>query len=617
MDSLITLSVRQDDAGSAASTTLSLAVGTPVELGRLDASAPEAERLFAPSPCGVGLRLPIAPSIMTDVSRRQLRIEPLAGARVRLSNLSGSVVVSCIGYPPIGPGVTIEQPLPLELRIANVSVSLAMAGDSAAADETEMLQPLERPTKENTASIFQRQSVASLLASMSPNAVDALVSWWQNVIAVLQSASNSNDFFHKAAQAVVRLVGLDVGAVFLYENGGWRPAALDTASPRTARPSTGVLRRVLDEKRTFYSRVDPNAGALMSIAAIDTYVAAPILDRDDNVIGAVYGHRSRDLVGSTSAEITHLEALLVQTLASGVAAGLARLTQEQASLARKVQFEQFFSPELAAQLDAQPDLLVGRDAEVTVLFCDIRGFSRVSERLGPAQTMDWIGGVLSTLSDEVAATGGVLVDYIGDEMMAMWGAPSPQPDHAVLACRAARLMLDHTADIDARWQHTIGVPTRFGIGVNSTPARVGNTGSTRKFKYGPLGNGVNLASRVQGATKYLKVPAIVTGSTHRLLDDSFLTRRLCRVRVVNIVEPVDLFELDCGGEQTTRERFAHYEEALAAFDAGDFSTAAKILGNLLAAWPSDGPSLVLLSRSVDCMIREPKDFSPVWELPGK
>ena len=173
------------------------------------------------------------------------------------------------------------------------------------------------------------------------------------------------------------------------------------------------------------------------------------------------------------------------------------------------------------------------------------------------------------------------------------------------------------AEIDARWEKTVGGPTSFGIGINSSRARVGNTGSTRKFKYGPLGNGVNLASRVQGATKYLKVPALVTGFTRSLLDDSFRARRLCRVRVVNIAEPVDLHEIDCGADPAAGERYAQYEEALAAFEAGNFSTAAKALGNLLGAWPGDGPSLVLLSRSVDCMIREPQDFSPVWDLPGK
>jgi adenylate cyclase len=615
---LLRLTARERGGPSNGAATVSVPVGTTIELGRVDAAAKEPERMFAQVPIAGGVRLPIAPSNLSGVSRRQVQVEPLASGAVRITNLSSSIPLTCLGRPSIAPGLTVELPLPIDLQIGTVDVTLAVEGSAPPQAAASPYQPLETHVgKGDNVSALQKRTVSALLANVPPATIDSLVAWWQNVIAVLQSASNSNDFFQKAAQAVVRLVGLDVGGVFLVNDGAWRPAALETSGPRTARPSTTVLQRVLEAKQTFYSRVDQSADVFSSIASIDAYVAAPILNRDGNVIGAVYGHRSRELADAASAEITHLEALLVQTLASGVAAGLARMEHQEASLARKVQFEQFFSPELAAQLDAQPDLLAGRDADVTVLFCDIRGFSSVSERLGPTHTMDWIGGVLSTLSDQVAEAGGVLVDYIGDEMMAMWGAPSAQPDHAVRACRAAKLMLDHSAAIDARWQSTIGAPTLFGIGVNSAPARVGNTGSTRKFKYGPLGNGVNLASRVQGATKYLKVPAIVTGSTRRLLDDSFLTRRLCRVRVVNIVEPVDLYELDCGGQPITRERFAQYEEALAAFDAGSFSSAARTLGNLLGSWPGDGPSLVLLSRAVDCMIREPRDFSPVWELPGK
>jgi adenylate cyclase len=128
---------------------------------------------------------------------------------------------------------------------------------------------------------------------------------------------------------------------------------------------------------------------------------------------------------------------------------------------------------------------------------------------------------------------------------------------------------------------------------------------------------VNLGSRVQGATKYLKAPTVVTGATRRLLDDSFHLRRLCSVRVVNIVEPVELFELDCTGEPARRELFTGYEEALAAFDAGDFRRTTRILGNLLETFPGDGPALVLLSRAVGFMVNEPRDFSPVWQLPGK
>jgi adenylate cyclase len=128
---------------------------------------------------------------------------------------------------------------------------------------------------------------------------------------------------------------------------------------------------------------------------------------------------------------------------------------------------------------------------------------------------------------------------------------------------------------------------------------------------------VNLASRVQGTTKYLRVPAIVTGSTRRLVGDAFPARRLCSVRVVNIVEPVDLFELALEDGSERAGLFAAYEEALTAFDSGRFAAATKILGDLLAGAPADGPALVLLSRAVACMIDEPRDFSPVWTLPGK
>jgi hypothetical protein len=178
-------------------------------------------------------------------------------------------------------------------------------------------------------------------------------------------------------------------------------------------------------------------------------------------------------------------------------------------------------------------------------------------------------------------------------------------------------MFDSLPDIDSRWASVIGVPTRVSIGANSTTARVGNTGSTRKFKYGPLGNGVNIASRVRGATKYLRVDAIITGSTRRLLAPTHRVRRLCKVQVVNIAEPLDLFELDCGQYERTDELFPAFEEALAAFEQADFSRAARLLGGLLDAHPGDGPSLVLLSRAVDAMVNEPETFSPIWRLKEK
>jgi len=592
----------------------------PVELGRFDPTRPRADVLFEPVEGDDGVRIAIAEPRESEVSRRQVRIEPLGGDRVRVTNVSTSIPVRCFGRADIPPAASVDLPLPTSFQIGRVVVSVedaaAVSGAAEAAPAAAALRTLEQPTAFiDNVSASGGPGAAAVLSAVAAAGTQDVINWWRRVIGVLQSASSSDDFFHKAADAIVELIGLHLGAVFLREDDGWKPAAISSREESRARPSTSVLARVLAEKRTFWNRVDGDVDVLSSMAVLDAYVAAPILSPQGEVLGAVYGHREGHAAGSP--EISQLEALLVETLACGVATGLARLEQQKEALRQKVQFEQFFSPQLSERLEAEPDLLRGRDAEVTVLFCDLREFSAVSERLGPAQTMEWISGVLNPLSDEVVATGGVLVDYVGDELLAMWGAPGAEPDHAKLACRTAQRMVAAGAGIDEQWSKVIGGPTRFGIGINSCTARVGNTGSARKFKYGPLGNGVNLGSRVQGATKYLRVNSIITGATRRLLDDSFRVRKLCTVQVVNIAEPVDLFELDCGTAPERAELFTRFEEALAAFESREFSTAARLLGGILGSFPGDGPTLVLLSRAVTAMVDEPKDFTPVWRLPGK
>jgi adenylate cyclase len=349
---------------------------------------------------------------------------------------------------------------------------------------------------------------------------------------------------------------------------------------------------------------------------VKAVIAAPILDRRGEVIGVLYGDRRREGMGIAS-PVTKVDAMLVELIATGVAAGLARLQQEKAALTARIQFEQFFTAELARQLEAQPDLLEGREAEVTILFCDIRSFSRFSERLGPARTVAWISDVMAVLSDCVLAHRGVVVDYIGDELMAMWGAPEKQADHARLACTAALVMQEQLPKLNERWQSFLGEPMDLGIGINSGVARVGNTGSPRKFKYGPLGNTVNLASRVQGATKYLRSRLLITGSVHAQLTTEFDARELCTARVVNIAEPVDLYELVGRATPTWLELKMGYEEALKRFENKEFRQAARILGRLCMEYPNDGPSLFLLSRAVNCMVEDPADFDPVWVLAGK
>jgi adenylate cyclase len=300
---------------------------------------------------------------------------------------------------------------------------------------------------------------------------------------------------------------------------------------------------------------------------------------------------------------------------------MARLSAslEKKRLREKV-FEQHFTPELARELARNPDpmKMQARHTEVSVMFCDIRGFSAVSERLGPATTIDWLGGVMGEFSSIVIDLGGVLVDYTGDELLAMWGAPNEQPDHAELACRAALEIRRSLPALNEKWRDIVGAETEVGIGINSGGALVGNVGTHRKFKYGPLGTAVNLASRVQGATKYFKTSLLITGETAARVSGRYPTRRLCRVRVQNINGPVELHELEAPGTNEDWTRLARlYEEALAAFERGDFVSADAELAAFLTGAPGDGPALQLQKRLKEASKSPIADFDPVWTLPGK
>ena len=145
-----------------------------------------------------------------------------------------------------------------------------------------------------------------------------------------------------------------------------------------------------------------------------------------------------------------------------------------------------------------------------MLFCDIRGFSRISRKHGPTITLKWTNDVLSTLSDCVQKHAGRAGRLHRRRIDGDVGAPEAQPDHPERACLAA----PRDDRVDAGLERTMAGTSRradgVGIGINTGIARVGNTGSQRKFKYGPLGDTVNVASRVQGASKYFRSNLLIT-----------------------------------------------------------------------------------------------------------
>src|SRR5262249_53982655 len=157
-----------------------------------------------------------------------------------------------------------------------------------------------------------------------------------------------------------------------------------------------------------------------SLQNIDAVVASPIFGlQGDEVVGAVYGSR-KSRPRMKSGGIRPLEAQLVQLLAGAIGANLARATATKT----RVQFEQIFSPELVRELERDPNLLEGRNQEVTILMSDLRGFSRFSEKLGPLDTCRLIRDVMERLSNRIVEHSGVIVSYLGDGILAMWNAPA-------------------------------------------------------------------------------------------------------------------------------------------------------------------------------------------------
>jgi adenylate cyclase len=372
------------------------------------------------------------------------------------------------------------------------------------------------------------------------------------------------------------------------------------------------------KRRTTFSGPQQPMDHEVSLANVVEFVASPILNPDGEVIGAVYGDRHTN-TGGLRRPIEKMDAQLVEILACGIAGGLQRLQKEREAMERRVQFDAFVTPEVASMIEKDPEALSGRDADVTMLFCDIAGFSGISEKLSPTQTFDWINDVMASLSKCVKDHGGTIVDYVGDELIAMWGAPFPteHEHHAHAASRAAIAMIKSLPGIDAKWQSITQVPTQVGVGLNSGKVRVGNTGCQFKFKYGPLGSTVNIASRIQGATRFLRTPILITGATAELLNDEFPVRRLCKLRVKNIETPIDIFELPTDPRDDWGLRRSDYAVALTAWEQRNLQDAVNSLSQIVATYKDDVPALVMLGRAIEVWSHGHTHYDPVWTLPSK
>ena len=252
---------------------------------------------------------------------------------------------------------------------------------------------------------------------------------------------------------------------------------------------------------------------------------------------------------------------------------------------------QYVPPALAAAYSRDPQSmgLAGEEREVSVLFCDVVGFSAVSEQLEPRQLAAWLNGLFSLVSRIVVRHRGTIDKYIGDSVMAVWGAPAPSRTHAFDALAAALDIVAELEALDARYRREGLPPLRVGLGISTGPANVGPLGSEFRMDYTVVGDTVNVAQRLEEQTRKYPVPLIVSAETAAALPD-MLFRELDTVQVKGRARAVTMFEplgAAASAAPGLLERLALHREAMSASKRGDWTRARRLFARLRDEW---GPS---------------------------
>lgn len=278
-------------------------------------------------------------------------------------------------------------------------------------------------------------------------------------------------------------------------------------------------------------------------------------------------------------------------------------------------FGQYVPPALVEELARDPERsasMEGERREMTVLFCDIRGFTTLSEQLDAGALKDLLNRYFTPMTRILFEHRGTVDKYVGDMIMAFWNAPLDDPDHARHAVDAARAMLAETERLKPELA-ALGYPeVNIGIGLNTGEMNVGNMGSEYRRAYTVLGDAVNLGARLEGLTKFYGVSLII-GETTRSAQPDLVCRPLDRVQVKGKEEPVTLYE-PVGREEEvdapTRERLEQLERALAAYWSRDWETARADFEALAAAEPERAVYRLYLERMATV---DPADLPADWD----
>ncbi len=368
----------------------------------------------------------------------------------------------------------------------------------------------------------------------------------------LSSVLTPDEIMHRVMELVFQMDNVERGFVMLRDDkkGGFKPAVLlykdeaQKAQGRGVALSTTVTEKLMNDRvplLIYDVGTDERFSASQSlrISGIRSAMCAPLIYKD-RVFGIFYV----DCLSKTHA-FSQEELGIFSVIAAEAAISFdnARSHEELArGMVQRQALERYLAPAVVERVISNPDLqLGGENQTVTILFSDIRGFTRMSEHMEPHAVVELLNEYFSEMTDIIFESGGTLDKYLGDGIMVLYGSPIPMPDAPLRAAKAAMEMQRALAGLNADWESRGQQPLRMGVGVNTGPVTAGNIGSAKRMDFTVIGDAVNLSSRLCSNAAAGQI--LISESTYLQLNGKIPARRLQPIMVKNKEKPVELYEV--------------------------------------------------------------------------
>jgi len=290
------------------------------------------------------------------------------------------------------------------------------------------------------------------------------------------------------------------------------------------------------------------------------------------------------------------------------------LSEERERRRIKGAFTYYVSSSVVNEMLKHPEKLkLGGDRkELSILFSDIRGFTTIAEGMSPEELVHLLNEYLTVMTDIVFKYDGTLDKYMGDAIMAIYGAPLDLPDHASKACRSALEMMRELEKLNKKWLAEGKKPVDIGIGINTGPMMVGNMGSEQRFDFTVMGDSVNLGSRLEGANKNYKTNVIISEYTYEKVKGEFLCMELDSVRVQGKREPVKIYSLLGFNDlpKTQHQTAARFNRGITLYKAQQWDDAIHVFEEIQAVEPNLYAAQVYIER---CLDLKKNPLPPEWD----